>query len=70
MDKHHELLVQSLEQARVAILHLRQARPNDPRFTCFNRHMTIVDHAVEAAMFALLDTGGELQKLRGQGVKL
>lgn len=70
MDKHFELLVDSMEQAHLAIMELQQAHAMDPRCLALHRHLWIVRHAVDAARGALLDVGSEMAKLRDAGVKL
>lgn len=70
MEKHAKLLSDSLEQARIAINELQQARPNDPRLTKLNHKLWTVKHCIDGACSASVDVVAELAHLKDSGVNL
>ena len=70
MDKHAKLLIDSLEQARLALHELQMARPNDPRLLKLNHKLWTVKHCVDGACSAVVDVSAELAHLKDSGVKL
>jgi len=67
MEQDLEILIATLERASQAVHELVMARPADPRFVKFNRHVYIVNDCIRAVRGAMLDVSGELSVLRDKG---